>query len=119
MCAILKNDTIAFTVFAVLSFIGYYFGIKLLISSKVFLAVFVAGAILTVGFDTYNYKLVKDMIPYYAMHYVATIVITVSTLVVAIALPQANAIYSLVISVVFPVVMLKTKAFENLRVIYC
>ena len=119
MCAILKNDVIAFTVFAVLSFVGYYFGIKLLVASRVFLALAVAGAILTVGFNTYNYKLVKELIPHYTMQYIATIVITVATLVVAIALPQANAIYSLVISVVFPVVMLKTKAFENLRIIYC
>ena len=119
MNAILKNDVIAFTVFAVLTLIGYFFGMKLIVASKIVLALTVVTAIITVAFNTYHFKDMKEILPNYTFQYAFTVLLTVTTLVVAIALPTMILGYSLIVAIVMPVIMFRAGVVENLRVIYC
>ncbi len=119
MNAILKNDTIAFTVFAVLTLIGYFFGMKLIVASKIVLALTVVTAIITVAFNTYHFKDMKEIIPNYTFQYVCTMLLMVTTLIVAITLPTMILGYSLVIAIAMPAIMFRAGVVENLRTIYC
>ena len=114
MCAILKNDVVAYTVYAMLSFLGYYVGIKLMLINTITLWLSVACAVLVVGYATYNYKLTKSLVPY-----VATVSAVIATVVVAVAIPQAAAIYSAIVAVIFTIVVHKVKALDYLRDTYC
>ena len=114
MCTMLKNDVVAYTVYAVLSFLGYYTGIKLMTINTITLWLAAACGVLIVGYATYNYKLTDH--PY---QYVATVSATVGTVVVAVAIPQAAVIYSAIVAVIFTIVVHKVKALEYLRDTYC
>ncbi len=113
ICAILKNDVVAYTVYAMLSFLGYYVGIKLMLINTITLWLSVACAVLVVGYATYNYKLTK-LVPY-----VATVSAVIAPVVVAVAIPQAAAIYSAIVAVIFTIVVRKVKALDYLRDTYC
>ncbi len=117
MCAILKNDVVAYTVYAMLSFLGYYVSIKLMLINTITLWLSVACAVLVVGYATYNYKLTKSLVPDYP--YVATVSAVIATVVVAVAIPQAAAIYSAIVAVIFTIAVHKVKALDYLRDTYC
>ena len=119
MCAILKNDVVAYTVYAMLSFLGYYVGIKLMLINTITLWLSVACAVLVVGYATYNYKLTKSLVPDHPYQYVATVSAVIATVVVAVAIPQAAAIYSAIVAVIFTIVVHKVKALDYLRDTYC
>ncbi len=116
MCAILKNDVVAYTVYAMLSFLGYYVSIKLMLINTITLWLSVACAVLVVGYATYNYKLTKSLVPDYPYQYVSAVIATV---VVAVAIPQAAAIYSAIVAVIFTIAVHKVKALDYLRDTYC
>ena len=120
MNAILKNDVVAYTVYAMLSFLGYYVSIKLMLINTITLWLSVACAVLVVGYDaTYNYKLTKSLVPDYPYQYVATVSAVIATVVVAVAIPQAAAIYSAIVAVIFTIAVHKVKALDYLRDTYC
>ena len=119
MNVVLKNDALLYLLTGVLSFIAYYYGIKLMVASDILKVVVIVCAVLFFGYNTYNYKLVASIVPNYRVQYIVNVLLTFATITVALILPQFALAYSVLASFVLPFVTYKLGIYDSLRDIYC
>ena len=117
--AILKNNTATAIITAVLTFVGYYFGMQLMTASKFVMIIGVVSGLFSIAFNVYAIVIsrVNSFIHDFTNLHLFTVIVTGATMTVVMAAPSLILAFSCVISLVLTAAMMKYSV-PALREIY-